>query len=511
MGSIVVFSDQKEKNLLSLVDGQQRITTITIMLSIIRRLFSEHGETGSASGIHALIETNDIDDRKRFVLEHDPADRYFQFAIQSNTPDLKLTPEGSQQENLQGALRFLESALRNYLKTEIGGQTAKVVTYLRHLRECLLQMHFISIEIDDEDYAYLIFKILNTRGKDLRSSDLLKNHFMRLLPSKTKGMDYAKITWAEIIEKLNSVTASIDTDAFLLHYWLSTHSSVSKASLFSHYKSHIKKSNAKVSLDSIKASAATYVRCMAPTEVNWAKEQRSLRDSVQSLRIFGVAQAAPLMLAIMTQYERSVISLRSTKTAFELIENFTFQFNALTQSRGGGGVSNMYAKLAQTTMGCTTSQAFSQVISDMRGKFRERIPDELEFTIPFSRLIYRNDYTRDRNLVRYVLMKLSKHYGMPEEVDPAFLTIEHILPQSGSDFTDDEFDVGAIGNLIFVNEKINGEVGVKPFKEKLALFTARNNVYLDETLKTAKKWDYKAIANRGLNLAKVGYNDIWKL
>src|ERR1700761_7522399 len=61
MGSLVVFGDQKEKNLLSLVDGQQRITTVTIMLSIIRDALEKYGEKGPAAAIHDLIETRDLD------------------------------------------------------------------------------------------------------------------------------------------------------------------------------------------------------------------------------------------------------------------------------------------------------------------------------------------------------------------------------------------------------------------------------------------------------------------
>lgn len=346
MGSIVVFGDHKEKNLLSLVDGQQRITTITIMLAIIRNILEEYKESGPAAAIHELIESRDLDNKSRFVLEHVPADRYFQYTVQSKLPDNKPIPAGVQQENIQSAYRYLDASLRSHIGSNFGGKESKAVEYLKHIRDCILQMHFISIEIDNEDDAYLIFETLNTRGKDLRASDLLKNHFMRLMPPKIKGLDQAKNDWSDLIEKLNSVIVAIDPDSFLLHYWLSSQSSVSKATLFSHYKNAIKKSNAKAWIEKIKAASATYVRCMAPLEVKFAKEERALQESVQALRIFGVAQAAPLTLSIMTLYERKLISLKTTRSAFDLIEKFTFQFNALTQSRGGGGVSNMYAKLA---------------------------------------------------------------------------------------------------------------------------------------------------------------------
>ena len=100
---------------------------------------------------------------------------------------------------------------------------------------------------------------------------------------------------------------------------------------------------------------------------------------------------------------------------------------------------------------------------------------------------------------------------MPIEVDSASLTVEHILPQSQGVETDDEFDVGAIGNLIFIGAKLNGKIDTKPFKEKMPQFTRANLVYADEFLLDQKTWNEKKIADRGIELAKVGYRKIWNL
>ena len=226
-----------------------------IVLAIIRNLLDELGEAGPANGIHGLIERPDLDDKNRFVLEHDPSDKYLQYRIQSRKPNEKVEPEGAQQQNLQAVFRFLETSIRDHLANELKSKPALSVKFLKHLRDCVLQMQFISVELDDEDDAYLIFETLNTRGKDLRVTDLLKNHFMRLIPSRNKAMDTTKNTWDEIVTRLDLVTVSIDPDLFLQHYWLAKKSFISKASLFVNLKGSIKKANAKDWLEDIRGAS----------------------------------------------------------------------------------------------------------------------------------------------------------------------------------------------------------------------------------------------------------------
>ena len=139
------------------------------------------------------------------------------------------------------------------------------------------------------------------------------------------------------------------------------------------------------------------------------------------------------------------------------------------------------------------------------------MPEIQEFTFLFERVNFRNDYVRDRLLVRYILTKLARHFGMPEEVDLSMMTIEHIKPQSEGEYTGDAYDLGAIGNLLFINESLNGKIDNKPFLKKMEILKAAPNVYMDDELRNAVSWDEDAIAIRGERLATLGHSQIWKI
>jgi hypothetical protein len=133
-------------------------------------------------------------------------------------------------------------------------------------------------------------------------------------------MDIAKDNWSAVLKRFSDVSVPINPDDFLLHYWLATKAYVSKARLFKEMKSNIKAANAKEYLNRLSSAADTYAVIVAPSEAKWAKEEKELRESLEALSIFHVAQALPLVLSIMQRYKAKVISLASTKKALKLIE-----------------------------------------------------------------------------------------------------------------------------------------------------------------------------------------------
>lgn len=466
------------------------------MLRILRRLFR----------VTFKLRMTTINSDMLYLTTH--RRKLFQHGIQNKQPDQSYKPSDDEDRAFQRA----RIGLKDYLKSYVGNLTSQdAIEKLRKLRQKVLGIQFISVELENEDDAYVIFEVLNTRGKDLRVSHLLKNLITKYLKIGVKGADPSKDKWDKIVSQLDGLKGSYDIDSFLFHYWLAHESSVAKARLFKEYKENIKnKQQAKDYLDELYIAAPSYLRAVAPKDQPWEKEERALSKSLAALTVFRVAQALPLVLSILRLYYEGYIKLKQCAAAIKLIENFTFQFNAITGSRGGGGISNMYARLAQDAWECDNGADFTDVLSTMKEKFSERLPSLEEFTLPFSQIIYRKDYTRDKDLIRYTLEKLQRQLGWAPETDYDSMTVEHIINQFDGRRTEEADDCGAIGNLLLISEKLNLRLGTKGPTDKLKIMQAECKK-LDEVLEGASKWTYGEVVARGGALAELGYTKIWSV
>ncbi|NMM82018.1 hypothetical protein B2J86_13965 [Acidovorax sp. SRB_14] len=78
-----------------------------------------------------------------------------------------------------------------------------------------------------------MFETLNTRGKDLATADLLKNHLARLLREKNSHGDSVKVKWSTMSDNIKAIGAEdVDLDMFIYHYWLAKNNFVQKRDLF---------------------------------------------------------------------------------------------------------------------------------------------------------------------------------------------------------------------------------------------------------------------------------------
>jgi len=511
IGSMVVY---KLGSLFGIVDGQQRLTTITMILCALRNRLAHLGFSDLAQGIHNLVERRDINNIPQFVLQTETSYPYLQEYIQKNgTPDVPATA-GEEETCLKEAFSFINSridelvaAVQSDPTMTADARTERLKESLSQLRDRVLHLTVIFIELEKEDDAYMIFETLNTRGKDLTVSDLVKNHLTRLIRPTNLNVDTLKDKWNSMVTLLQESQADLDPNRFLLHFWLSRYQYVTEKKLFKVIRKEIRRNNAREFLDTLGREAKIYREMAEPSFRKWKKAEYGLRDSLEAMSLFGISQHIPFVLSVLREYHANGLNLKHADAVLSSVENFHFQFTAVTSQRSSGGISMMYALHARELQRGDDLQRKIKVIRSIVDKLKARTPSYAEFLALFQELKYSQHYTRQKKLVHYVLSRLDSHNAQGARLDYQQMTIEHIAPQSGNLA---EESIAKIGNLILVDQTMNNKLGTKPFGEKKKVLCS-SRMWVDDKIRNASKWGKEEIDDRTEVMAKLAYERVWKV
>ena len=516
IGSMVVY---QLLGRLGVVDGQQRLTTIMILLASLRDTLEKNGFSDQASGLHKLIERENIENKLEFVLNTQTSYPFLQDNVLSAKSQSIPAKVGIEEESIKAARIHFNRKL-NELVDEIENNEAipkakkqsRKKERLLQLRESVLSLNVILITLDSEEDAYLIFETLNTRGKDLALADLVKNHLAKHLKTKNQSLDGLSLKWTKMRETIEG-KRELDTDTFLYHWWLSKYEYTAQKNIYKEFRRKIGKANALATLDELSSAADQYRAINDPPFANWEKQRAQARSSLEALNLFRVRQQMPLSVALLRAYESKHLNLSQFSGALQQVERFHFLFTAITSQRSSGGISWMYANLARRLYEAGNAQTeVAAILKELKAKLRERIPTEAQFLASFPSLIYTSTISKDRSLVRYVLNNVSKHLKIPHTDDLNDLTIEHLVPQSaiGSGPWTEE-TVGEIGNLMLITSSVNQKLENKDYASKKQILKRQYKSALPEHFWSADELTPELIRQRTVEMAKLAYSQVWKL
>jgi hypothetical protein len=174
-----------------------------------------------------------------------------------------------------------------------------------------------------------------------------------------------------------------------------------------------------------------------------------------------------------------------------IVENFHFQFTALTNSGSTGGTRGRYNRFAVRLEAAKSNAEVAEAIADLKVKLRASLPARERAEEAFRQLFYapslqltQAQKIRARKMfVAYVLMAFAKvEKLMPAGQNLASWSIEHIKPQALG--TEDHRDpVYSIGNLTLLTNALNSSLGDAPLPKKIEALRV-GNAYFDPELES---------------------------
>lgn len=265
----------------------------------------------------------------------------------------------------------------------------------------------------------------------------------------------------------------------------------------------IKRREASEFLDQLRSDAELYRQINEPDYRRWKKAERPVAESLRFFRDFGIRQPMPLILSLMREFQGGRISLRQLRRALRAVEDYHFSYNVLANKSSSGGMSLFYGKRARALLTAADDRERGSELAELTRELAARRPSEAEFDEAFAGLWLSAEYTSDRKTVRYVLARMYEHHQPHTALDLSRMTVEHLLPQSTS-----SDHVGEIGNLVLVNESLNGKLANKSFSAKQQVLKNAKE-WIPEEVLSASQWTTAVIEKRTEALAAEARSEVF--
>lgn len=490
---------------LTIIDGQQRLTTITLIYITLYRLAQQLDNQMLVNRIHRTYLINE------FAPE---AEKLKLKPTENNKEALRNILNSEEGEEFKGYSKIIENF--NFFKSSITADNYE------NILKGLSKLIFIDIALDRQrDNPQRIFESLNSTGLELSQADLIRNYILMGLKQKEQEKIY-KSYW-EVIERnakdetLNQTRVS---DFIRDYLTLKNKEIPNKSNVYVIFKENYPTATVDVleeNLSELKSLSKFYNKLVNPKN----EEDKAVRQQLEFTNRLEINVAFPFLMKVYEDYSNEVIDKQTFISVLALVQSYVFRrfivglpTNALNKI-----FMSLYDKVEQD------NYLFSIQKSLLLRSGVQRFPRNTE-TI---NALKEKDVYNIKSKNRTYLLERIENYQNNEPViieGNSDITIEHIFPQNPDpkwkiELGNDEYNfiketyLNTIGNLTLSGN--NGKLGNKSFAEKQVMNEDGkeqgykfSRLWLNRNLKDKEKWNREEIENRATVIAE-RFLKIWEI
>jgi len=524
-GSIVLKTPDNDRLRIEIIDGQQRMLTMTIFYSAIRDVLHELGELTDAASIHSqyIIQRRGRRDND-FIIQPTLGLRgYFQRSVQSLEPDFS-RPTTKEEKRVRKNYEWFKARIYEKIHANSSDNSLPIID---DLIEIIGRMQLIQITVTESYDAYRIFETVNATGVDLSVADLIKNMvFKHIREDDETGEDPAQIKWTEM--KNNLAEINLDVARFVRYHWISSRQTVTMGKLYKSVKNSATRSRNWQSLMDDLVDDSELINQLMLGEIPNPSMLASISRINRKLKLInglGFSQCYVLLLSIYRNMERLNFSWEGFENLVSEVENFNFVYHTIC-TRPANRVETFYSQKAILINQIEDNdEGLARFTSNIRSIFDELIalrPSRTDFILDFNNNTQYSNSTKKKSLLRYILGRVEEHY-YPEQINERpideSISIEHILPQSpeehwGLNSEEVKPYVHRIGNLVLVGQGFNSSARNFGIQRKIAELS-RTGILTTADLITEISgtdnpvWTEEEINRRTTSLAELAYDQLW--
>ena len=492
VGSIVyvekgLYSVSSQSPLL-VIDGQQRLTTMTLLLEALARAV---GDTEPVEGFSAkklrnyyLLNPEEEGDR-RFKLLLSQTDKESLIAVLKSHPQPK-------DVSVRIAANFA------LFEKWIAEERERLVTICNGIAKVVI----VDISLSrDQDNPQLIFESLNSTGRELSQADLIRNFILMGLEPELQSRLYEE-HWRPMEVSFGQEAYATQFDTFMRHYLtVRTGEIPNVRDVYEAFKAFARSGRAG-DTGQLLADIAEYSRYYCAMSLG-AERDPDLALAFQDIREMKVEVAQPFLLELYRDYAGGLLSKSDFISAVRLVEAYVFRRAICAIPTNS--LNKTFATFMKSVRKDTYVESIQAHLLSLPSY--RRFPDDEEFA---RELQLRDLYHFPR---RTYFFRRAENEGRKERVPTETYTIEHILPQNPNLSSQWRDDLGpewqriqktylhTLGNLTLTG--YNSEYSDRPFAEKRDMEGgfAQSPLRLNEMLRTASVWNEPAIRERAATLA----------
>ena len=484
-----------------IIDGQQRFTTITLLILAAIKCILKKGKDNAEekkraqSLIDAYVGSMDpitLEYDNKLVLNRNNNDYYRDYIVKFDklrVSDLKATDK-----LMRGCFEFYEKRLTEGNYAAFSGQDyASFVTYV------VDNLYFTRITVNDEMNAFKVFETLNARGVQLSSSDLLKNYLFSVVDSTQHHISYIEDLERQWTRLTNNIRAE-KLPEFIRYYWNTNHKSIRAKELFKTIRKEITEEGQVFGLlQDMVSYSHIYMALRDENSDVW--EDQEIRRLVGLLNLFNLKQPYS---ALMAAYRH--LDTEEFEKVLKTIVNICFRYNVICD-RNPNDQEAPFNNLAMDI--CKTGKANLSILQSI-------CINDSTFSEAFA-ICTMTDRGNNMQKVRYILGQIEKCRGGVSDVtaDRSAASIEHILPQNYYENWEVENEtaermVNRLGNMCLLEAKTNRDLQNATYDIKRENYLKSNYVTTKAIAEHFDQWDEQAVDNRQRRMGEVAPN-IWKI
>lgn len=478
---------------LLVIDGQQRLATVSLLLAAFARVLGERGDRkditkGKISNY--FLFNREESDEKRHKLILTQRDR--------NTLEDILEERKTQKpsHNLASNFKFFYDKI-----------TENVVD-LDQLYRGIEKLVIVDVSLDsNHDNPQLIFESLNSTGKELSQTDLIRNYILMDLEKEAQERIYKKY-WFPMEERFSRSTEPGYFDRFMRDYLtIKTRNIPNIKNVYSSFKQYADERKVDDLVSDIHRYSEFFIKLAFAEE-----EDTKLNQVIRDINSLKVDVMYPFLLEMLVNCSDGKLSKDELTEIFRMAESYVFRRTICDIPTNT--LNKTFANL-ESHMDNKSYLESAKAVFNLFEKYR-RFPNDAEFR---DRLLVKNVYHMKTR--KYLFDKLEEFGNRKEKVDTKNCTIEHVMPQNKDLSREWKDDLGqewrkvhekylhTVGNLTLTG--YNSELGDRPFLEKRDMNGgfAKSPLWLNSDLKNLDRWNKDTIEKRTNMLAEHAAK-IWK-